>query len=292
MLEIAVGIAVVLLIAVVPPLRRTVLSVLGLFAIIGAGSAVFAAVIWGIYQSKPWLSLDAPSAVQEAPKPADESPESIATREADLTAALDAEDAQRLAEEQQRLEEEKLRISILAARARVVLEEDRKLAAQATSFPLPAGVGDMLDDLMAIRIPAWRDKQLAANQKELIRTWLHSIGLFPEETGSIVTAKAWGSLYDMWVAENPGVAPATSVPEEAEVASSAGESESPTDEESLAEADQATEPDAESEPPPFVRQAPAPRARFRSEPRRIETPRRQAPRQPTRTEPEVGPFGF
>ena len=290
-LEIVVGLAVVVLIAAVRPLRRTVLSLLGLFAIIGAGSAVFAAVIWGIYQAKPWMKIELPAAMQEAPESGKESAELNATAEADLTAALAAEDAQRLEDEKQRLEDEKLRISILAARARVVLEEDRKLAAQATSYPLPPGVGEMLGDLMAIRIPAWRDKQVAAVQKESIRAWLHSIGLAPEETASIVTAKAWGSLYDLWVAENPGVVPPTPESEE-DVAATTAESESTAEEELPGESDQTAEPEAAPEPPTFVRQAPPPRARFRTEPRQIENPPRSSPNRRTQPEPEVGPFGF
>lgn len=287
MLEIAGALAVVLVIVAVPRLRRTALSLLGLFAIIAVGSAVFGGGIWGLYQFKPWLIFDEPAAVQGEPVPAAEEMEPVATPQADLTAALAAEDAQRLSDEQQRLEEERLRLAIVVARARVILEEDRKLAAQATSYPLSAGVGDRLGDIMAIRIPSWRDKQVAAVQQESIRTWLRSIGLSGEEMATIVTAKAWGSLYDLWVAENP--ATARPIPQAGEP----GAASTPPGIEPVSDPETVSPSEAAQEPPPLVRQAPPPRMQFRpAPPKRADTQRRQTPSRRSPEQRGVGPFGY
>jgi hypothetical protein len=288
MFEITIGLALFLVVIAVPRLRRAVLSLLGLFAIIAVGSAVFSGVIWGLYESKPWLTADVPSLVQEEPATEDADKGSIATAEEDLESALAGEEAQRLEDEQQRLEEERLRIEIMVARARVILEEDRKLAAQAASFPLPDGVGETLGDIMAIRIPAWRDKAVAEAQKESIRSWLKSIGLTAEETASIVTAKAWGALYDIWVAENPDVALPSPQVSDTQVASTPSEPESLPDQES---------PSPQSEPapapPPFVGQI-LPRREVirRPSPSRFAVPRRAAPLRRSPGKREVGPFGY
>jgi len=213
--EIAILVVLVLVVLVVPPLRRAVLSLIGLLAIVAVGSAAFAAAIWGLYQSKPWLTRYQAGVVQEtdpsspplAPAREDEKKGVTATPETELASSLAGEDEQSLEDERQRAAEEKLRIEIMAARARVILEEDRKLAAQAAAYPLPEGLSETVGDIVAIRIPAWRDQGLASTQKKSIRTWLKSLGLGSDETANIVTAKAWGSLYDMWVGENPGVVP-------------------------------------------------------------------------------------
>ena len=295
MLKITIGLAVVLLIIAVPQLRRAALSLLALFAIIAFGSAAFAGVIWALYESKPWLVPDDRGVAQKTSTPAQKAAEeSIGTAEADLASALADEEEQHVNDERQRLEEERLRIEITAARARVVLEEDRQLAAQAAAFPLPAGVGDELGDIMAIRIPAWRDKEVAVAQKESIRTWLQSIGLAAEETASIVTAKAWGSLYDMWVAENPDAAPPGSQVGEAEEGESTLSDARPSAEgEPLADQEPSPTSELANEPPPFVGQIP-PRRQVTNpgSQRRAEAPRRPPPARPAPRQREVGPFGY
>jgi hypothetical protein len=294
MLEIIVVLAVLLLVIAVPQLRRPALSMLGLLAIIAAGSAVFATVIWALYESKPWLIPDDRSAAQEItpaePPPSEEdSRGSIATVEEDLAAALAGEEAEQLEEEQQQLEEKRLHIALLAARARVVLEEDRKLAAQATAYPLPVGVGETLGDIMAIRIPAWRDKKMELAQKESIRAWLQFIGLNASETASIVTAKAWGSLYDMWVAENPTVAHPSPQAGASEVASTAPEPAPTSDPVSSAETQTSEEPRSRADQTSFSHQVARP-----TPPRRYSVPRPppRKRRPPQRPEREVGPFGY
>jgi len=295
MLEITVGLAVLLLVIAVPQLRRPALALLGLLAIIAAGSAIFATVIWALYESKPWLTRDDRSVAQEIAPAEPPSSEkggdgSAVTAEQDLATALAGEEAERLEEEKQHLEEKKLHIALLAAKARVVLEEDRTLAAQATAYPLPVGVGETLGDIMAIRIPAWRDKKIELAQKESIRAWLQSIGLDASETASIVTAKAWGSLYDMWVAENPAVAHLSPQAGATEVASTTTEAVPTPDPESSAETQ------TPEEPPPLAEQTSSPQQVARpASPRRYNsaphTPR--PPRRPLqRPKREVGPFGY
>lgn len=309
MFEITILVAAVLVVLAVPSLRRAVLSIIGLVAVIVAGSAIVAVVVWGLYQAKPWLTPDELAVAEEAEVSDGQGSIPDETVEADLTSAIASEEAQRRKEEQQRLEVAQARIASLAARARVILEEDRILAEQAAAYPLPSGLGPRLGNIIAIRIPAWRDADVAARQREAIRAWLHSIGLTDEETLSITTAKAWGGLHDMWVAETTGVL-ARGVPvAEPTVASDAttseAESESALDSEANAQAgagaDPLADPAAESvdQPEPLpVAPRPVPRQVFRPAPppRRADYPPPPPPPPPPRrqpsAQPEVGPFGY
>jgi len=308
MFEITILVAAVLVVLAVPSLRRAVLSVIGLVAVIVAGSAIVAVVVWGLYQSKPWPTPDAPAVVEEAEVPDGQGPIPGELVEADLTSAIASEEAQRRIEEQQRLEVAQARIESMAARARVILEEDRILAEQAAAYPLPSGLGSRLGNIIAIRIPAWRDSDVAVRQQEAIRAWLHSIGLTDEETLSITTAKAWGGLHDMWVAETTGVlARGVPVPEPtvaSDATTSETELESALDTEAEAESradagvDPQADPAAESvaQPAPLpVAPRPVPRQVFRpAPPRRADYPPPPPPpprRQPS-AQPEVGPFGY
>jgi hypothetical protein len=287
MLEISIGLCVVLLVITVPWTRRAALSLLGLLAIVVVGSTLFAALIWALYESRTWLIAEDPGIVQQAPLSEQEDLEEAPPPEPDGGDAIqDAEEDLQFAlasEEAQRLEEARRRITVLAARARAILEEDRKLAAQAIAYPLPPGVNDRLADIMAIRIPAWRDKGVAAAQKESIRAWLQSIGLDVDETARIVTAKTWGALYDIWVAENPDVAAPSP---------RAGEPESLPAGEPPVGRDEPPPSEPAQEPPSFVSQvppnrqvAPAPSAkRYSTSP--------PTPSRPPPPEPEVGPFGY
>lgn len=298
MLEITIGLAVIIVVLAVPRLRSAVLSLLGLAAIIAAGAAVIAVVVWALYQAKPWLTPDSPVVTTDAAAPAEKVSEASATPEADLTSALADEEAQLLAQQQQDVAAEKLRIAGLVGRARYILEEDRKFAEHAALNPLPAGISSSFGNIIAIRIPAWRDNELAGRQSESIRTWLQSIGLSAEETATITTAKAWGSLYDMWIAEKQAaVPPGTRPPEPAVVsASTAPEIEREPDAatQSEFEAAPAVPQETVPEPPPVAAQAPPRREVVRSSPpSRIEPTRRPPPRRPSPSpEREVGPFGY
>jgi hypothetical protein len=288
MLEISIGLCVALLVITLPWTRRAALSLLGLLAIVVVGSTLFAALIWALYESKTWLIAEDPGIVQqaplsgqedlkEAPPPEPDGGDAIQDAEEDLQFALASEEAQRL-------DEARRRIAVLAARARVILEEDRKLAAQAIAYPLPAGVSDRLADIMAIRIPAWRNKGVAAAQKESIRAWLQSIGLDVDETARIVTAKAWGALYDIWVVENPGVA--TPSPR-------AGEPESLPAGEPPVGRDEPPPSESAQEPPSFVSQVPPSRQAAPAPPaKRYSILSPATPSRPLPPEPEVGPFGY
>lgn len=215
MLDFVIGLAVVLLIVAIPQLRRATLSMLGLLAIVGFGSSVFGAAVWMVYESKQWLADDGSDQETQVPIPLEgggADPRVVPTDH--FTAALAREEALWQEEVQQVLEEKRLiqeqerqRIVALATRARAILEEDRKLARYRADHPLPVAIDGVLADILAIRIPPWRDRELAGVQQESIRTWLVAIGLTADETAHIVTAKAWGGLYDLWIAENPQQAP-------------------------------------------------------------------------------------
>jgi hypothetical protein len=288
MLEIAIGVAVVLVALAVPRTRRAVLSLIGLLAIIVAGSAVIAVVVWALYQAKPWVTSPEPEVTEKAAVPGKQGTSPLASAETELTSALASEEEERLAEEQRALEVEKLRIAGLAQRARTILEADRIFADQAASFPLPAGIGEDLGNIISIRIPAWRDSNLAVRQAESIRTWLHSIGLKPDETKTIVTAKAWGGLYDMWIAENPSAAPQSPLVPGPDVASGQGDPNASTEPESA--------PLSEAGPEPLpINRPPVPRRKFARPrpPRRAEAPPRPPPpRRRPPTNRDVGPFGY
>ena len=299
-IAIAVVVAVVLLVVAVPQARRAVFSLLGLLAITTLGSAIFGTLVWGLYEAKPWLTERSSVAVKDIPEsatspPSEDVDDLAGTAEADLASALAEEEAERLDAAQQRLAEQKLHKALLVAKARVILEEDRKLAAQATAYPLPAGAGDLVGDIMAIRIPAWRDKAVQSAQKESIRKWLASLGLEADQTAGIVTAKAWGSVYDLWVAENPDAVPKASSGQP-QVTTTSAEPEPASGEPEAAAPEPV--PSAPSEAaltlPPVRNPTPAPRRA----PRPSVPPRYRAPPPPPRPrwmpppEREVGPFGY
>jgi hypothetical protein len=174
-----------------------------------------------------------------------------------------------------------------------ILEADRIFAEQSAAFPLPAGVGEQTASIIAIRIPGWRDGALATLQAAAIRDWLHKMGLKPEETANITTAKAWGGLYDMWVAENPGVAqPSNQVP--APAVADGDDQTAPADGQEPADEQQTSpEPVAEPEPVAIDRRPLPPRQFTRpAPPRQVEAPRRLPPPRRPVQEREVGPFGF
>ena len=69
MLEIIIPAVVVVVVLAVPALRRAVLSFLGLIAVIMAGAAVVAVVVWALYEAKPWITPDAPEVAEDTGKP-------------------------------------------------------------------------------------------------------------------------------------------------------------------------------------------------------------------------------
>jgi hypothetical protein len=303
MLEITIGLAVVLVVLAVPRLRSAFLSLLGLVSIIAAGSAVIAVIVWALYEAKPWLTPDEPSYAEKASPPVRVLPNTgNEAAEAELASALASEEAEHFVEDQQELGVEKLRIAALVGRARYILEEDRKFSSLAALNPLPAGVSADFSNIIAFRIPAWRDSELAEREAASIRTWLVSIGLTAEETANISTAKAWGSLYDMWITEKAISTPASpgeSQPAVASVPSAPDSSEKP-------EQEAQSKPEAKPAPvPPTAKKAaPAVAPIARQEPPRREVvptappatvdipPRRPPPRRPRPSEREVGPFGY
>ncbi|MEA3276795.1 MAG: hypothetical protein U9Q81_16175 [Pseudomonadota bacterium] len=286
MFDYIIGLVIVVVILLVPQIRKAALRLLGLTAIAGIAVAGIGLPIWGLYEAKSWLI--SPTPVVEAPED-----EALGNAQSANTLTAEQEEGQRRlegereqqAEEQRLIEEEQFRIAGLAETARSVVARERTYAAVAASSPQLPGVDQVSVDLIRIRIPSWRSNELAEREKGLIRVWLHSIGLTPEETKSIYTANGWGSVYDLWRKETTTATkptPDTQVP----VASVPEQSPPPGP-------DPESEPEAQPEPRPEPRQAarrtfPQTRAVApRSEPRRESTARRRpAP------EREVGPFGY
>jgi len=313
MLDYVIALVFVTLVAVVPALRRGALSVLGLSAIAAVAIAGIALPVWGLYEAKSWLTGAAPEIADVSEKSRPGHGSETGAAEKALSEAKKAEqrrmedERQKRAEEQRRLEEELQRIADLAEEARIVVENDRKYAEIAADSPRMPGIDQVSTDLIAIRIPSWRDEALAEREMELIRAWLISIGLTPEETAMIVTAKAWGTLYDLWQREitSPADRPAPDAQ-----APAVADSEEPPQAEPLSEAE--PEPDPQAEPPPEpeparataaepeyipfapLRQAERPVVQPRPQPRQALPAAPQIPerRRPPAQERELGPFGY
>jgi hypothetical protein len=300
---ILIGLVVVGVIAFVPPLRRIVLSLIGLAGIVTAGVAVVAGVVWALYQGESWLASrpaapDSSASAEVAKAGRGDAQVGQGLSQADdLEQRLLDEEKQAAEKEQQALEDARRHTESVAEKARAILEADRAAAALALANAPSYGLVREPMNIIEIRIPAWRDDALAGFQAGLIRSWLHAIGLTPQETANIATAKGWGSLYDLWRTENPDDFARLPPDADGRVTGfpSALPSDAPEPESAPAgepELDLALEP----EPPPAARQSfpppaePAPVRRFSPPP-----PRYQPPAQPTRTptaEREVGPFGF
>jgi hypothetical protein len=205
------------------------------------------------------------------------------------------EQRQRQAEAQRKREQEQARISGIAQTIRGIVERERKYAALSASRSRLPGVEQLSADLIAIRIPSWRDPALAEREQALIVAWLYAIGLTAEETTSIRTANGWGSVYDLWRSENPLLA-ATSPGGDGEIVEAPAETAAPA---SVPEAEPSAAPEAALPPAPEVitlerpilteRRVEPPRAAPRREPA---APRRFAPAGRPPPEREVGPFGY
>lgn len=284
-----VVLAIAVVILLVPQTRQAALQVLGVLAIAAVGIAGIVLPIWALYEAKPLLPPPK-TVVEAAENGAFKLGKEVlsAEREADrrrLEEERQAEERrkreeERQAEEQWQREEEQRRIASLAESARAVVERDRTYASVVASSPRLSGADQVSVDLITIRIPGWRDNELAEREKGLISLWLQSIGLTAEETASIHTANAWGSVYDLWRKEHQ-IAVEMSAP--------------------VVQAPAASEPEPEPTPPTELEIEEIARGGFAppaAVDRRPETrpeqplPRRRAPVRRPASEREVGPFGY
>ena len=292
MIAYLIALAVAALVLLIPQARRTALESLGVLAIAAGGVLALALPVWALYQVEPWLPP--PTAPEPAaPDGGGQSPAAPAVPAQDLR--LLEEESQRQAEAQRKREQEQARIAGIAQTIRGIVERERKYVALSASRSRLPGIEQLSADLIAIRIPSWRDPALAEREQALIVAWLYAIGLTAEETASIRTANGWGSVYDLWRSENPLLA-ATSPGGDAEIAEAPSETAAPA----LApEAGSAAALEAALPPAPEVltlerpslteRRVETPRAAPRREPA---APRRPAPAGRAPPERAVGPFGY
>lgn len=298
-----VGLVVALAVLAVPPIRQAVLSLIGLLAVAAVAVTGIGLPVWALYEAKPWLVSALPTVVV-APSQAEGDGAARGERERDdkaLAAAQEAE-RQRIEEERQRqaaaqrkAEEAKLRRTAAAETARSVVDRERTYASLAASSSRLRGLDQVSFDLLAIRIPSWRDGQLAEREQGLIRVWLESIGLTPDETAEIHTANGWGTVYDLWNQDKAAAAEEED-PLQPRVAVRAAP-------EPIPDPDPEPEPEPEAEPEPEpepewqrVDPAPYPPPRasvpaFRPRSQAV-APRSPEPRTRSAPQPRVGPFGY
>jgi hypothetical protein len=295
MFDYIIALALAVGVAFIPVLRRAVLSVIGLTGIAALAILGIGLPVWALYELKPWL-VSSEQVVAEA------SAETRANVAEDTESAQEREDAERLrGEEQERqaeaqrvLEEQQRRIAEITESAREIVAKDGEYAKLARSSQRFPGLDRVSIDLIAIRIPTWRDSDLAEREKVLIRSWLHSLGLLPAETAQIHTASAWGSLYDLWRVENPT---AVTTP----ILTLESKPLPPPDQSAVEEEDLPTMPQARSEPLPsseprrLAPSTPPARTQTAPDPRpvgRDDTPPTAPPPRRRPPEREVGPFGY
>jgi hypothetical protein len=281
MIDYLIALAVAAFVLLVPQARRTALESLAVAALAAGGVLALALPVWALYQAEPWLPT--PAVPQQGAAGGTGQPQEAAPGPAD---ELRRREQERQRQEQR--EQEQARVADIAATIRGIVERERRYAALSTSRPRLPGVEQLAADLIAIRVPSWRDADLAEREKALIMAWLYAIGLTAEETASIHTANGWGAVYDLWRTENPILA-ASAPAEPGELAGAPPEAE--------AESDAVPEPALP--PPPEVLTLERPSvAERRLEPPRAEPardlppPRRPVPARRPAPEPEVGPFGY
>jgi hypothetical protein len=292
MVKYLLGLAIAIGIFALPQSRKAAFQLLGLVLIATVGVAIVGLPVWALYEARPWLTAQDETLADSELEASDSGPgDSGGGLGGRRLSPLEEAERRRLEQEQRRLaeekrrEEEQRRIASIAEAARAIVEKDRKYASLAASSVRLPGADAVMVDLITIRIPSWRDEALAEREQGLIRTWLHSIGLKPEETASIATANGWGSVYDLWREENPDAAEGPALEVAAPVA--------PATEQAPA-IDQEPRPELDLEPAPVVRQAERPRyvprrpAEARPRPVVPRSVPRRAPAPPT----EVGPFGY
>jgi len=290
------GLILVLVITVaallVPRTRRAALSVLGVTAIAVLAIAGIWLPVWALYEAKSWLAAPEPLIVESRSKTAEQGTSRAASAEdGEAPSADERAEQETNHKEQQQQAQEQQRVASVAEAARAIVDSDRKYAAAAAASPSIPGLARVSADLIAIRVPSWRDPELAVREQGLIRAWLHSIGLTPEQTSSLYTANGWGSVYDLWRSEvlADAEAPAPVLqPAEAPAAGRPGPAaEEPVPRRATAPR-RAERPSVIESEVPFEPIPEPPPERRPAQPRpRTETPKRQ-PAQ----ESEVGPFGF
>jgi hypothetical protein len=297
-----VGVVVALAVLAVPPIRQAVLSLIGLLAVAVVAVAGIGLPVWALYEAKPWLVSALPAVVAPPPQAAvDGAAKGERERDEKALAAAQEAERQRIEEERQRqaaaqrkAEEAKLRRTAAAETARSVVDRERTYASLAASSSRLRGLDQVSIDLLAIRIPSWRDGQLSEREQGLIRVWLESIGLTPDETAEIHTANGWGTVYDLWIQDKAAVAEED--PLQPRVAVRAAPEPIPDQD---PEPEPEPEPEVESEPEPEWQRVdpapyPPPRAgvpAFRPRSRAV-APRSPEPRTRSAPQERVGPFGY
>ena len=287
------GLVIVLVVFSVPSFRRAALSLLGLSAIAAVAITGIGLPVWGLYEAKSWLiadEVDTTDVSSLTPEGDAVELEAVLDKEA-ASAAREVEqlrlEEERKSKEQRLLDEEQRRIAGVAENARSIVAMDWEYAQIAATSPQIPGIDQVSADLIVIRIPRWRDSELADREMGLIRAWLHSIGLTPQETAHIYTAKGWGAVYELWRQENPIAVSGLSTPMQSKAQFATNQ---PAFAEPESEVGQA-EPESKQAERSAVAQ---PRVTEpKPEPRRaVSIPRSSAARrQPLPARP-VGPFGY
>jgi hypothetical protein len=295
MSDYVIALIVLALLLLVPQTRRAMFEILSVTAVAAVGVAALGLPVWALYEADPLLGPSQPP-VAAAEDGTGQLDALLEQQEAERR-RLEEEEGRRQAEEQRKREEEQARIAGIAKAVRAIVERERKYAAVAASGQrLPAADG-ILKDLIGIRVPGWRDSETAEREKALILAWLLTIGVTSEETASIRTANGWGSVYDLWSAEQSAVA-GEPVSETGEVVSLTVDP--PAAAEPASEGDVASEPESEPEPEPepeVVQPEPRPFSEQQRQWRPVPRWESAAPRvpAPVRRPPprrEVGPFGY
>jgi hypothetical protein len=292
MVEYLFALAVLALALWLPQTRRTLIEMLAVTAIAAVGVAVLVLPVVALQQSGSWPGSQKP-APESAVADGSDRTDALAQERAEEQRRVE-EERQRRAQEERERDEEQARIAGIVEEVRSVIERERRYAAAASSREQLPGVEQLSAELIEIRIPAWRDSALADREKSLIFAWLYALGLTTEETTSIRTANGWGSVYDLWRAENPLLAAGPAQPD-GEIADGGGQASPVPGAGSGPEGE--PRPDLVPEPPPPRAQRPTvaeQRATVpRREPRRESPPpRRPPPPRPPPPEREVGPFGY
>jgi hypothetical protein len=292
MVETIIALALAALVLLVPKARKTALEMLAVTAIAAGGIAALALPVWALYQAAPFLEPPSPAPGEGAEDGTGQL--EVLVQQQEEQRRREEEERLRQAEEQRQREEEQARITAIAETVRSLVERERRYAAVSASRPRLPGADRLSGDLIAIRIPAWRDAETAAREKALIIAWLYAIGLTADEAASIHTANGWGSVYDLWRIENPLLA--TNASSEATAVVGAGPDPRPAPE---SDAEPEVLPEPVLPPAPEVLRLERPGAAERraaaagSEPRPESiAPRRPPPVRRPPPQPEVGPFGY
>jgi hypothetical protein len=292
MVEYLFALAVLALALWLPQTRRTLIETLAVTAIAAVGVAALVLPVVALQQTGSWPGSHRPPP-QSAVADGSDRTDALAQERADERHRVEEARRRRVEEERER-DEEQARIAGVVEKVRSIVERERRYAAAAASREQLPGVEQLSAELIEIRIPAWRDAALADREKSLIFAWLYALGLTTDETTSIRTANGWGSVYDLWRAENPLLAarpaqPDADAPVGGRQASPVPGAGSGPDGEPRPDIVPPPQPPRAERPTIAVQRATAPRG----EPRRESPPpRRPPPPRPPPPEREVGPFGY